>query len=93
MKGRYVSMDLSILVVVMLAAVCIVGLILGFCKYGSRTIFKIILAALITILAGWVGMVIGLEYLGGYPEFGCVIAIAVMGMFIMMVNNRNQPRS
>ncbi len=86
-------MDLSLIVVTALALVCVVGLIIGHIRYGSKTIFKIVLAALITILAGWIGMVIGLEYLGGYPEFGCVIAIAVMGMFIIMFNERSQPRS
>lgn len=86
-------MDLSLIVVTALALVCVVGLIIGHIRYGSKTIFKIVLAALITILAGWIGMVIGLEYLGGYPEFGCVIAIAVMGMFIITFTERSQPQS
>lgn len=86
-------MDLTIFVILALALVCVVGLILGTIRYGTKTVFKAILAALITILAGWVGMVIGLEYLGSYPEFGCVIAIAVMGMFIITFTERSQPRS
>ncbi len=44
---------------------------------------KAILAALVTLVAGYLGMVIGLEFLGGFVEFGCLIAVAVMGAFII----------
>lgn len=90
MKGRYEIMDLSLIVVTALALVCVVGLIIGHIRYGSKTIFKIVLAALITILAGWVGMVIGLEFLGGYAEFGSIAAIAVMGTFILFSHEQSE---
>lgn len=86
-------MDLTAIVAAILLSVSIIGVIAGLKIWGSRVIMKCILAFAVTILAGWVGMAIGLEYLGGYPEFGCIIAIAVMGMFIIMFTDRSQPRS
>lgn len=86
-------MDLTAIVLAVLLPVSIIGIIAGLMIYGSKVILKCILAFVIIVLAGWVGMTIGLEYLGGYPEFGCVIAVAVMGMFLIMFNDRSQPRS
>lgn len=53
---------------------------------------KAILAMIVTFISGWIGMVIGLELMGGFPEFGCVIAVAVMGAFIIYFNEKkNKP--
>lgn len=35
-------------------------------------------------------MVIGLEFLGGYIEFGLLIAVAVMGAFIIYFNEKKK---
>jgi hypothetical protein len=35
-------------------------------------------------------MVIGDEVMGGYPELGCIIAIAVMGAFIIYFNEEKK---
>ena len=86
-------MDLTAIVAAILLSASIISVIVGLKIWGSKVIMKCILAFAVTILAGWMGMSIGLEYLGGYPEFGCVIAIAVMGMFIIMFTDRSQPRS
>lgn len=51
---------------------------------------KAILAAIATIFLGCVGMVVGLEFLGGYVEFGLLIAIAVMGAFIICFNEKKK---
>lgn len=51
---------------------------------------KAILAAVVTIVAGYLGMVVGLEFLGGFVEFGCLIAIAVMGAFIITFNEKKK---
>ncbi len=51
---------------------------------------KAILAAVVTIVAGYLGMVVGLEFLGGFVEFGCLIAIAVMGAFIIAFNEKKK---
>ena len=40
---------------------------------------KAILAAIVTLIVGYLGMVVGLEFLGNLLEFGLLIAIAVMG--------------
>ncbi|MBE5784746.1 MAG: binding-protein-dependent transport permease [Clostridiales bacterium] len=51
---------------------------------------KAIFAFLLTILAGWVGMAVGHEILGGFPEFGTVLSVAVMGALIIFFNDRKQ---
>lgn len=51
---------------------------------------KAIFAFLITILAGGIGMAAGHELLGGFPEFGTVIAVAVMGALIIFFGERKQ---
>ena len=49
---------------------------------------KAVLAAFITLILGVVGMVIGYEFLGGFAEFGCIIAVSVMGAFIILFNEK-----
>lgn len=51
---------------------------------------KAILAAIVTLFAGYIGMVIGLEMLGGWVEFGCLIAVVVMGAFIIYFNEKKK---
>ena len=43
---------------------------------------KAIFAAIVTLIAGYLGMVVGLESLGGWVEFGVLVAVCVMGAFI-----------
>ena len=47
---------------------------------------KAILAMFITMILGYLGMVIGYELLGGFVEFGILIAIAIMGAFNIYFN-------
>ena len=49
---------------------------------------KAILAAIVTLIVGYLGMVVGLELLGNWVEFGLLIAIAVMGAFIIYFNDK-----
>lgn len=51
---------------------------------------KAILAAVITLIAGYLGMVVGLEFLGGFVEFGSLIAVVVMGAFIIYFNDKKK---
>lgn len=51
---------------------------------------KAILAAIITFIVGYLGMLTGLELLGGFVEFGCIIAVAVMGAFIIYFNDKKK---
>lgn len=51
---------------------------------------KAILAAIITFFAGYIGMVLGLEMLGGFVEFGLLIAVCVMGAFIICFNEKKK---
>ena len=49
---------------------------------------KAILAAIVTLIVSYLGMVVGLELLGNWVEFGLLIAIAVMGAFIIYFNDK-----
>ena len=51
---------------------------------------KAILAAIVTVIVGYLGMVVGLEFLGNLLEFGLLIAIAVMGAFIIYFNDKKK---
>lgn len=51
---------------------------------------KAIIALIITVIVGWIGMAIGFEFLGGFAEFGSVAAIAVIGAFIICFNEKKQ---
>lgn len=47
-----------------------------------------VLAAIVTLISGYFGMVIGIEVFGDVIAFGCIIAIAVMGAFIICFNEK-----
>ena len=51
---------------------------------------KTIAAMALTTICGFLGMVIGDEVMGGYPELGCIIAFAVMGAFIIYFNEKKK---
>lgn len=51
---------------------------------------KAILALVVTLFLGLIGIGVGLDLLGGYTEFGCIIAIAVMGAFIIYFNEKKK---
>ena len=51
---------------------------------------KAILAAIVTLIAGWTGAAIGLELFGGWIEFGTIIAVCVMGGFIIYFNDKKE---
>ena len=51
---------------------------------------KAILAAIVALIAGYLGAVVGHEFLGGFAELGGIVAIAVMGAFIICVIERKQ---
>lgn len=51
---------------------------------------KAVFAAVVTLIAGCIGMVIGAELLNGYAEFGFILAVAVMGAFIIYFNEKKK---
>ena len=56
----------------------------------SDYVGKAILAAIVTLSVGYLGTVVGLEFLGNWVEFGLLIAIAVMGAFIIYFNDKKK---
>ena len=51
---------------------------------------KAILAAIVTLIAGYLGMVVGLELLGGRIELGILVAVCVMGALIIYFNDKKK---
>lgn len=51
---------------------------------------RVILVAIVTFIAGYIGMVVGLEFLGGWVEFGTLIDVCVMGAFIIYFNDKKK---
>lgn len=51
---------------------------------------KAILAAVVTLGAGYLGTVVGYELLDGFIELGCLVAVAVMGAFIIYFNDKKK---
>lgn len=48
---------------------------------------KVILAAVVTLICGYLGTVIGNEILNSFRELGCITAVAVMGAFIIFFDD------
>lgn len=51
---------------------------------------KAIVAFIVTFIAGLFGIVIGYDLLCGFPEFGSILAISVMGAFIIYFNDKKK---
>lgn len=49
---------------------------------------KAIVATVITAVVGVLFMAIGYELLGGFPEFGSIVAISVMGGWMIYFNEK-----
>lgn len=51
---------------------------------------KAILAAIVTFIVGYLCMVVGFDFLGGISEFGILIAVCIMGAFIIYFNDKKK---
>ena len=51
---------------------------------------RAILAAIVTFIAGYIGMVVGLEFFGGWVELGVLVAVCVMGAFIIYYGDKKK---
>lgn len=49
---------------------------------------KAITALVVALIGGMLGISLGDNCLNGYPEVGCVVAVAVMGAFIIYFNDK-----
>lgn len=49
---------------------------------------KALLALIVTFIIGLLGMSVGYDAMNGFSELGSVVAIAVMGAFIIYFNDR-----
>ena len=56
----------------------------------TSVVGKVSLAVVVTLICGYLGVVIGNELLGGFRELGCISAIAVMGAFIVFFNEKKK---
>lgn len=51
---------------------------------------KAILAAIVTLIVGILGVVIGLEVFNGFTELGVILSICVMGAFGIYYTEKKQ---
>lgn len=51
---------------------------------------KALLALLVTIIMGLLGTAFGYDEMNGFSEIGSIVAIAVMGAFIIYFNEKNK---
>ena len=75
-------MDSVIVSVIIIAGILAIPAWLIYAIAGERGRIAGI-ALVVTVIAGIFGMAIGHEFLGGFPEFGTIVAIVVMGAFII----------
>ena len=79
---------LIILLIVILLIAGLTAFILPLLKTSAMG--KVILAAVVTLICGYLGAVIGNELLGGFQELGSITAVAVMGVFIIFFNEKKK---
>ena len=51
---------------------------------------KAVLVLVLTLVVGLVSMVLGTEFLGGYPELGAIVSIAVASGLIVYFSNKKK---
>lgn len=51
---------------------------------------KAFLAFIVTLILGLFGTAFGYDEMNGFSEIGSIVAIAVMGMFIIYFNEKNK---
>ena len=51
---------------------------------------KAILALIVTLILGLLGTAFGYDSMNGFSEVGAVVAVAVMGAFIIYFNEKNK---
>ena len=51
---------------------------------------KAILAAIVTLFSGYLGCIFGYQVLGGWMEFGILVAVSVMGGLIIYFNDKKK---
>lgn len=51
---------------------------------------KALLAMFVTFIVGLLGMAIGYDAMNGFSELGGVVAVAVMGAFIIYFNEKKK---
>ena len=51
---------------------------------------KAILALIVTLIFGLLGTAFGYDSMNGFSEVGAIVAVAVMGAFIIYFNEKNK---
>ena len=46
------------------------------------------IALLVTVICGWVFAALGHDLMNGFSELGPIVAVAVMGAFIILFNDK-----
>ncbi|MPN14987.1 hypothetical protein SDC9_162316 [bioreactor metagenome] len=51
---------------------------------------KPIIAMFVTVLCGWVFAALGHDLVNGFTELGTIVAVAVMGAFVIFFNEKKK---
>ena len=76
------------LIIVLILILLLTGLITFILPLLKTSVVgKVSLAVVVTLICGYLGVVIGNELLGGFRELGCITAVAIMGAFVILFND------
>ena len=79
------------LIIVLILILLLTGLITFILPLLKTSVVgKVILAVIVTLIFGYLGVVIGNELLGGFRELGCITAVAIMGAFVIFFNEKKK---
>ena len=51
---------------------------------------KSIIALFVTVICGWIFAALGHDLMNGFSELGTIVAVAVMGAFIIFFNEKKK---
>ena len=51
---------------------------------------KSIIALFVTVICGWIFAALGHDLMNGFSELGTIVAVAVMGAFIIFLNEKKK---
>jgi undecaprenyl pyrophosphate phosphatase UppP len=65
--------------------------VVGICRMEERSkVRKALLALVVTVVMGLLGTAFGYDEMNGFSEIGAVVAVAVMGAFIIYFNEKKK---
>lgn len=73
----------------LLNRLCIIA-IMEYWKKETEKMGRALIALIVTLVLGLLGTAFGYDAMNGYSEIGSIVAVAVMGAFIIYFNENNK---